>query len=62
MGFLDIVGGLANVGSTIAGTVSNIKTNKETLLYRKRILPIRRICRILFLLERIMQYREGLPI
>lgn len=35
MGFLDIVGGLANVGSTIAGTVSNIKTNKENLALQK---------------------------
>lgn len=33
--FLDIVGGLANVGSTIAGTVSNIKTNKENLALQK---------------------------
>lgn len=35
MGFLDIVGGLANVGSTIAGTVSNINTNKENLALQK---------------------------
>lgn len=33
--FLDLVGGLANVGSTIAGTVSNIKTNKENLALQK---------------------------
>ncbi len=35
MGFLDIVGGLANVGSTIAGTVDSIKTNKENLALQK---------------------------
>lgn len=35
MYFLDIVGGLANVGSTIAGTVSNINTNKENLALQK---------------------------
>lgn len=33
--FLDIVGGLANVGSTIAGTVDSIKTNKENLALQK---------------------------
>ena len=27
--FMDILGGLANVGSTIAGTVDSIKTNRE---------------------------------
>lgn len=35
MDFLDIVGNLANVGSTIVGTVSNIKTNKENLALQK---------------------------
>lgn len=35
MGFLDIVGSLANVGSTISGTVSDIKTNKENLALQK---------------------------
>ncbi len=33
--FLDIVGGLANVGSTIAGTVDSINTNKENLALQK---------------------------
>ena len=33
--FLDILGGLANVGSTIAGTVDSIKTNKENLALQK---------------------------
>ena len=33
--FLDIVGGLANVGSTIAGTVDSIKTNRENLSLQK---------------------------
>lgn len=33
--FLDIVGGLANVGSTIAGTIDSIKTNKENLSFQK---------------------------
>ena len=33
--FLDIVGGLANVGSTIAGTVDSIKTNRENLALQK---------------------------
>ena len=33
--FLDIVGSLANVGSTIAGTVDSIKTNRENLALQK---------------------------
>ncbi len=33
--FLDIVGGLANVGSTIAGTVDSINTNRENLALQK---------------------------
>ena len=33
--FLDILGGLANVGSTIAGTVDSIKTNKDNLALQK---------------------------
>ena len=33
--FLDIVGGLANVGSTIAGTVDSIMTNKDNLSLQK---------------------------
>lgn len=32
---LDIIGGLANVGSTIAGTVDSIKTNRENLSLQK---------------------------
>lgn len=33
--FLDIVGNLVDVGSTIAGTVDSIKTNKENLALQK---------------------------
>lgn len=35
MDFLDIVGNIANIGSTLAGTVSNINTNKENLALQK---------------------------
>lgn len=35
MGFFDIVGNIANIGSTLAGTVSNINTNKENLDLQK---------------------------
>ena len=31
----DILGNLVNVGSTIAGTVDSIKTNKENLALQK---------------------------
>lgn len=52
MGFLDIVGNIANIGSTLGGTVSNINTNKENLALQKENLAYQKD------LQRIMFQRE----
>lgn len=52
MGFFDIVGNIANIGSTIAGSVSDFNTNRENLALQKENLAYQKD------LQRIMFQRE----